>query len=145
MVGLIAADEVNGIIEESEVRGFARAVYFHDEFRPNLMNHDLALIELETSLQFNSHLQPVCLPAEMPPPGRECFIAGWGMASLDSLSVQTHLMEAKITILADAICEKIFAPFGLWNSETTMCAMGKEGEGSCHGDAGGPVICVDDK
>ena len=33
VVGLIAADQVNGIIEESEVRGFARAVYFHDEFQ----------------------------------------------------------------------------------------------------------------
>ena len=33
VVGLIAADEVNGIIEESEVRGFARAVFFHHEFR----------------------------------------------------------------------------------------------------------------
>ena len=65
------------------------------------------------------------------------------MASLDSLNVQTHLMEAKITILADQICEKIFGPFGLWNSETTMCAMGKDGEGSCHGDTGGPVICVE--
>ena len=24
-----------------------------------------------------------------------------------------------------------------------MCGMGKDGEGSCHGDAGGPVICVE--
>ena len=47
---------------------------------------------------------------------RQCFIAGWGMTTLESLSVQTHLMEAEISILADTICEKIFAPFGLWDS-----------------------------
>lgn len=33
VVGLIAGDQVNGIIEESEVRGFAKAVYYHHHYR----------------------------------------------------------------------------------------------------------------
>ena len=93
---------------------------------PNIMNHDLALIELEDPLQFNDHLQPVCLPkVSSPEAGRQCFIAGWGMTTLESLTVQTHLMEAEITILADTICEKIFAPFGLWDSSWVKYNQGE--------------------
>ena len=143
VVGLIAADEVNGIIEESELRGFAKAVHYHQYYRPGSLANDLALIELEEQFDYNEHLQPACLPKTEPTVGERCFIAGWGMSSTGSIGVETHLLEADIIILSNDICERIFGPYDLWDENEVFCAMGNNGEGSCHGDAGGPVMCVE--
>lgn len=73
------------------------------------------------------------------------YSAGWGMSTRETLDIQTHLLEARVNIFSDSICEKIFSPFDLWDAQKSICSMGSSGEGSCHGDAGGPVICVDSK
>ena len=143
VVGLIAADEVNGIIEESEVRGFSKAVHYHENYRPGSLADDVALIELEEQFDYNDHLQPACLPDKEPSVGERCFIAGWGVSSTGSIGVETHLLEADIVILSNDICERIFGPYDLWDENEVFCAMGNNGEGTCHGDAGGPVMCVE--
>ena len=145
VVGLIAGDQVNGIIEESEVRGFAKAVYYHHHYRPNAIANDLALIELEEPFTFSDRLQPACLPEYEPKAGARCYIAGWGMSSSSSMNVETHLLESDIIILSNDICQRIFGPYGLWDENEVFCAMGNNGEGSCHGDAGGPVMCIDEE
>ena len=43
--------------------------------------HDIALLELETPVQFNEHVQPVCLPdadQEWVEPGTLFVVTGWG-------------------------------------------------------------------
>ena len=48
VVGLIAADEVNGIIEESELRAFAKAVYYHHHYRNALLFQQM-IIKVKSS------------------------------------------------------------------------------------------------
>ena len=41
-------------------------------------NYDIALLKLETTLQYNDRVTPVCLPEMDFNPGTKCFVTGWG-------------------------------------------------------------------
>lgn len=41
-------------------------------------NYDIALLKLETALQYNDRVTPVCLPETDFDPGTKCFVTGWG-------------------------------------------------------------------
>ena len=41
-------------------------------------NYDIALLKLETTLQYNDRVTPVCLPETDFDPGTKCFVTGWG-------------------------------------------------------------------
>lgn len=74
-------DHHSEIIEESEVEIFIENWFIHDEFRKEqMMNNDIALIQLKTPIQFTNYIQPICLPDKETryEPGKNCTISGWG-------------------------------------------------------------------
>ena len=53
--------------------------------------HDIAIIEMKEPIktELSSTVRPICLPGgERPPPGENCFIAGWGFLKIPGLSGQ---------------------------------------------------------
>jgi hypothetical protein len=56
----------------------------HPRFSFETNSHDIALIGLPRSVQFNEYIQPACLPKEIvgrPSEGDECTVIGWGKKS----------------------------------------------------------------
>ena len=49
----------------------------------NALANDIALLEVNTSVQFTSYIAPVCLPQqnETVPNGKVCSISGWGQTN----------------------------------------------------------------
>lgn len=62
-----------------------QAVFVHPEFKPLIKYHDIALIELETSVKFSTYVWPACVHPEFNYPKEEnLIIAGFGRNMKDS-------------------------------------------------------------
>lgn len=65
---------------EAETRNVVTVIpYPQVKFNQFLYNNDIALVELEEPLEFNSNLSAVCLPEKEIEPRQLCVTAGWQM------------------------------------------------------------------
>ena len=51
-------------------------LYKHSGFTMQNLKHDVALLELKSSVDISDKVATVCLPTEEPAPGTECYITG---------------------------------------------------------------------
>lgn len=59
----------------------------HEQYDGNSLSteglpHDIALLEVQTPMQFNQYVQPACLPGEEDLDlvgNNDCWITGWGL------------------------------------------------------------------
>ncbi|PSN45987.1 hypothetical protein C0J52_09758 [Blattella germanica] len=69
-------------------------------------------------------------------------VAGWGISHIDNPQPSTILQAVKLPVRDLQTCIdsfKVFAKIG----PTQICVGGKEGEDSCGGDSGGPLMKVE--
>lgn len=122
----------------------------HPEYRVNhaVHIHDIALIELVTDVQLNTFVAPICLPlagvvGASPNSSHETVeytAAGWGSISTGS-GMHYKLMQVNLKPFDHDRCKRLFeVSSGLGICEAHVCAGGTEGEDTCHGDSGGPLM-----
>ena len=66
-------------IEHPEVDYRVVKIIIHPSYNDQTIDNDIALLELEKEIQFNStdyHVYPICLPNADPPVGMNCYITG---------------------------------------------------------------------
>uniref|UniRef100_A0A8C3FUS3 Peptidase S1 domain-containing protein n=1 Tax=Chrysemys picta bellii TaxID=8478 RepID=A0A8C3FUS3_CHRPI len=114
---------------------------------------DIALVELETPVNFNRVIRPICLPASSVefPAGMECWVTGWGDTQYgESLEAPKTLQEVQVPLIDRDTCNSLFNtgsypddPQGTDPIKQDMiCAGYPEGEkDACQGDSGGPLVC----
>ncbi|GAB1603853.1 MAM and LDL-receptor class A domain-containing protein 2-like isoform X2, partial [Argonauta hians] len=96
---------------------------------------DIALLLLERSLTFGDSVQPICLPSKVYTPQDDCYLTGWGRN--ENLIAQSHLQEAKVTVVANAECQKFYRI-----DPSIICFKHNyPNMPSCYGDSGGPLVC----
>lgn len=93
---------------------------------------DVALIELQVPLHFNTSFSPICLPDFSH--YDNLFVAGWGFVG-NPETEPTNLMHADLAIIPDEVCHEYYD----WLSEHEMCA-GDEERNVCLGDSGAPLM-----
>ncbi|KAK9758495.1 Trypsin [Popillia japonica] len=89
----------------------------HASFNPHTLINDIALIELESELDFNPSIQPIELETV---PDNLQFVR---LKTISNLECQLRLRWAEQSVTAD-----------------NVCTLTKYGEGACHGDSGGPLV-----
>jgi secreted trypsin-like serine protease len=110
----------------------------HEDYGRVGGGRDIALIELETPLEFTDYFRPVCLYNQKDAPN--LFATGWGLTNFGFLLRESHcLLEAEMKQVPHDQC-----PFnyGIIASDYVMCAGGKSS--ICFGDSGGPLTTLDD-
>ena len=85
-----------------------------------------------------------------------CFVGGFGRTKYGALT-PNDIQSARVNVLSNEKCyEKIISPLlnDRWHYhgripameafefEQQWCSFGDDGERSCHGDSGGPVVCL---
>ena len=56
-----------------------RRVIVHRDYNHQTFENDLALLELETAVEYQSHIVPICLPMDNEVHvGQQAFVTGWG-------------------------------------------------------------------
>lgn len=120
------------------------SVIRHQQFQRRTFLNDIALLKLESSVEFTNHIQPICLPYDPPVltqdlQGKKGFVAGWGTTSFDGPSSPV-VRQVQLPIWNQRECRNAYRrEINITNAY--LCA-GLEGGGkdACQGDSGGPFV-----
>uniref|UniRef100_A0A8D2K066 Peptidase S1 domain-containing protein n=1 Tax=Theropithecus gelada TaxID=9565 RepID=A0A8D2K066_THEGE len=121
-------------------------IIFPSNFDFASLTNDIALALLAYSVNYSSHIQPVCLPKELfeVETGTECWVTGWGRVS-ENGSGSFVLREAELNILRHEQCREMIKKKSVAKSKMvtrgTVCGYNDQGKDSCQGDSGGPLVC----
>ncbi|XP_071952948.1 transmembrane protease serine 9-like [Antedon mediterranea] len=101
---------------------------------------DFALMKLSEKVTFSNVIKPVCLPTSSMKfePGSYGYTTGWGTLEMygDSPAL---LQEVRVPMVSLEYCRR-HVHFH-WISDAMICLKTKlGGQGSCHGDSGGPFV-----
>ena len=65
------------VSEGTEKEYQVEKIFIHPDYNyPSVINNDIAVLKLQSPIQFNKYVSPVCLPDNDVPVGTECYITG---------------------------------------------------------------------
>ncbi|CAH0587101.1 unnamed protein product [Chrysodeixis includens] len=122
-------------------RGVARKAV-HPKYNYYTYEYDLALVKLESPVQFAPHISPICLPAtDDLLVGENATVTGWGRLSEGGV-LPSILQEVQVPIVSNERCKSMFLRAGRQEfiPDIFLCAGHERGgHDSCQGDSGGPL------
>ncbi|XP_032683053.1 trypsin-4-like [Odontomachus brunneus] len=111
----------------------------HPGYNPMTIDYDIALLELDDEVRFNSNMQPVKLAEKELESGIMVNITGWG-AIMPGGWTSPVLMGVSLPIVDRNTC-KLKYWFVRNITDRMICAgyLQKGGKDACQGDSGGPL------
>ncbi|XP_017273308.1 chymotrypsin-like elastase family member 2A [Kryptolebias marmoratus] len=116
-------------------------IIVHEKWNPLFIRNDIALIKLESPVQFSDTIKASCLPADgfILPHNESCYVTGWGRIYTGG-PIADILQQAMLPVVDHATCSKSDW-WGFQVTETMVCAGGDGVVSGCNGDSGGPLNC----
>ncbi|EZA47129.1 hypothetical protein DMN91_001028 [Ooceraea biroi] len=144
LVAVFGEFDISGELESKRsVTKNVRRVIVNRGYDPATFENDLALLELESPVQFDEHIVPICMPEEgIDFTGRMATVTGWGRLKYNG-GVPSVLQEVQVPIMENAVCQEMFQTAGHSKLilESFLCAGYANGQkDSCEGDSGGPLV-----
>ncbi|XP_023230910.1 transmembrane protease serine 9-like [Centruroides sculpturatus] len=125
------------------VKKKVKRMIVHRQYNSQTLENDLALLELESPVRFQSHIIPICLPDRWEDfTGQIAYVTGWGKLSHGG-TLPTVLQEVRVPIISNSRCQQMFLAAGHVKAirDTFVCAgYDSGGQDSCEGDSGGPLM-----
>uniref|UniRef100_A0AAY4AQ10 ST14 protein n=1 Tax=Denticeps clupeoides TaxID=299321 RepID=A0AAY4AQ10_9TELE len=117
-----------------------KTIITHPDYNQMNFDYDIALLELETPLEFTSLIHPICLPAtsHLFTAGMACWVTGWGTLREGGQTAQL-LQKAEVKVINDTVCNDVTE--GLVTSRMMCSGYLAGGVDACQGDSGGPLSC----
>jgi secreted trypsin-like serine protease len=123
-----------------QTRSVSRVIIHPEYFVPNVLDHDVAVMELSSAVTFTKTVQPISLSQSAAPVGGAAYVTGWGLTSPVSDAADV-LQETMLPIRATSVCNNTSSPLDYDVTDSMVCAGYLTGEhGGCHGDSGGPLV-----
>ncbi|KAI8042698.1 trypsin beta-like [Drosophila gunungcola] len=114
----------------------ALRVLKHDKYgQPFNVSNDIAVIQLQSSLQMGVGVSSIPLADSPPRPGSSVSVSGWGKTGLFKEGSEL-LLETTVAIVDQNACKK--SHYGRI-SKDMICAAAL-GKDACNGDSGGPLV-----
>ncbi|KAI5109545.1 eukaryotic translation initiation factor 4B isoform X2 [Silurus meridionalis] len=117
-------------------------VIVHPSYNSATQNNDIALLRLNSSVNFTDYIRPVCLAGQGSsfPDKTSCWITGWGsIASGVQLPAPGVLQEAMVPTVNTQICDFLLG-FGSITPNMMCAGYYQGGKDTCQGDSGGPLV-----
>lgn len=114
----------------------------HSDFDSKTYKNDIAIMELETDVQFSQYIQPLCLPYDAIYGNLEeeyAIVTGWGYTKYEGQGSNV-LKQATIRIWPEAECKEAFKREVTITPEYLCAGDGEGKKDSCQGDSGGPLV-----
>jgi len=115
-------------------------VNMHPQYQNPLdQSNDLSIFRLNETIQFNDHIQPICLPrniANIAVDTNDAYVTGWGVTVDPGGSSSVILQQARIPFVNLTDCKNDYPG----EVDDAMVCAGKTGVSACHGDSGGPLV-----
>ncbi|XP_066033692.1 acrosin-like [Chamaea fasciata] len=122
-----------------------KQVVVHPYYRRADFSYDIALLQLDGSVQCSTYIQLACLadPALEVSKLDNCWIAGWGSTTARAQGSSGRLQEAKVQLINSQLCNST-AWYAGQVHPYNLCAGYPQGTiDTCQGDSGGPLMCKD--
>ncbi|CAG7819457.1 unnamed protein product [Allacma fusca] len=130
-----------------EQRKFGSKIIVHPNYSPYTFDSDIAMIILDSPVEFSFHVRPVCFPESFNSlleeyqiqEGNVGTVVGWGKREDGNLA--ETLQEAHIPVVNSRTCIESYKEF--FESQTrytNFCAGYTNGTGVCNGDSGGGMV-----
>ncbi|XP_022097599.1 uncharacterized protein LOC110983038 [Acanthaster planci] len=119
---------------------------FYDPNNDYNYENDIALLKLETPVEFNDYIRPVCLNNVQNETEKyqKCYATGWGTTVEGRTVLPDILQEVVVPLVPLENCTTALEDSFLI-TEKMICAGYEEGgRDSCQGDSGGPLVCEGD-
>ncbi|XP_008851827.1 coagulation factor XI isoform X1 [Nannospalax galili] len=136
----------SGVINQSEINEDTtffgvQEIIIHEEYKMAESGYDIALLKLESTMNYTDSQRPICLPSK----GdrnvlyTECWVTGWGYRKVRD-KIQNTLQKARIPLVSNEECQTRYRGHKI--TSKMICAGYKEGgKDACKGDSGGPLSC----
>ncbi|XP_023370651.1 coagulation factor XI isoform X4 [Otolemur garnettii] len=140
----------SGILNQSEIKEDTlffgvQEIIIHDQYKMAESGYDIALLKLETRMNYTDSQRPICLPSkgDQHVIYMDCWVTGWGYRKLRD-KIQNTLQKAKVPLMTNEDCQLRYRRQKITNK--MICAGYKEGgKDACKGDSGGPLSCKHDE
>ncbi|XP_027030587.1 ST14 transmembrane serine protease matriptase a isoform X2 [Tachysurus fulvidraco] len=132
-LGLYKQNQLN----KAEKR-YLKRIIAHPNYNEYTFDYDIALMELDTPVNFKETIRPICLPSSsyVFPVGKAVWITGWG-ATREGGSGASLLQKAEVRIINSTVCDSLMN--GQITSRMTCAGVLAGGVDACQGDSGGPM------
>ncbi|XP_015745547.2 plasma kallikrein isoform X1 [Python bivittatus] len=137
----------SNILKQSEITNETtffkvQKMIIHPRYEISEAGYDIALLKLDTPMNFSVLQQPVCLPSQEEmnmAKYTECWVTGWGYTK-ERGTIEDTLQKVKIPIMPNAECQFQYPEHRI--TDKMLCAGYPEGgKDACQGDSGGPMSC----
>ncbi|KAK0088121.1 hypothetical protein PV325_013117 [Microctonus aethiopoides] len=144
LVAVFGEHDISGKLESRpSVTRNVKRVIVNRAYNPATFENDLALLELETPVNFDAHIVPICMPPDNADyTGRMATVTGWGRLKYNG-GVPSILQEVQVPVMENSVCQEMFRTAGHSKRilDSFLCAGYANGQkDSCEGDSGGPLM-----
>lgn len=120
-------------------RHSVKAIHRFDNFTRESHRYDIAVLELDSEVEFNQYVQPACVLLEKDLTDMVGSVVGWGRTEFDATS--SILREAELPVIDLLTCLNSDRDvFGQTLDRGMLCAGYTNGTGLCNGDSGGGLF-----
>ncbi|XP_046649983.1 chymotrypsinogen A-like [Daphnia pulicaria] len=142
-IGVVVGQyDTKSLSSTSQVRRVSQIVQ-HPNFNRTTVNHDIALLKLDSPVSFTAAVRPVCLPTRFVNYNFDKQIGtvtGWGTTSFGG-TASPNLLEVALPIISTENC-RLNSIVGSKITDNMFCTYA-ENKDACQGDSGGPLNWID--
>ncbi|EAT33563.1 AAEL014163-PA [Aedes aegypti] len=120
-------------------RHSVKAVYKMANYTRTSPKYDVAILELDSEVEFNQYVQPACVYSRKDLTGKVGTVVGWGITETNEVS--SVLKEAELPVVDTLTClTSNRYVFGPTLEKGMFCAGYVDGTSVCNGDSGGGIF-----
>ncbi|XP_054422117.1 coagulation factor XI [Pteronotus mesoamericanus] len=135
-----------GILNQLEIKEDTsffgvKEIIIHDQYKTAESGYDVALLKLQTAMNYTDLQRPICLPSQGDRDViyTDCWVTGWGYRKFRD-KIQNTLQKVKVPLVTNKECQAGYE--GQRITSKMICAGYQEGgKEACKGDSGGPLSC----
>ncbi|XP_047989851.1 uncharacterized protein LOC125229114 [Leguminivora glycinivorella] len=110
----------------------------HPRYNRDELHNDIAMMRLSSAAPYTDYIRPICVPRFNINSGKfegtPLTVAGWGQTESGQPStIKLHTQVAQVPLNK---CRRHYPDI----TEGQLCAAGKNGQDTCMGDSGGPIM-----